>query len=274
MRGERVLDRAPDLVFERFLAARGEMRDLDRKTAARAGQPRRIEEAREPFAIERRRHQDDPQVRAQRRLHVQRERQAEVAGEVAFVEFVEQQRADAFEHRIVLQHAGEDALGDDLDPGPGRDLVLEADAVADGFAHRFAELPRHEAGGGARGHAPRFQHHDPAAGEPFRIQQCERYPGGLARARRRFQHQPRMRRERGADVRQQSGDGEIGVHCRRRRSSAQSRPKCIASVRRLRPMISSPTSTIIGFTGTRFTSHAPSGAATTPPSARPMMTGQ
>jgi hypothetical protein len=51
------------------------------------------------------------------RLHVERQRQAQVGGQMALVEFVEQQRADAFQHRIVLQHPGEDAFGDHLDPG-------------------------------------------------------------------------------------------------------------------------------------------------------------
>jgi hypothetical protein len=95
-------------------AARGNARRRP-DSCARARQPRRIEEAREAFAIERRRHHHDAQVFAQAGLHVERKRQAEVAGEVAFVEFVEQQRADAFEHRIVLQHAREDAFGDHFD---------------------------------------------------------------------------------------------------------------------------------------------------------------
>ncbi|MBV5335725.1 hypothetical protein JZU48_01565, partial [bacterium] len=75
--------------------------------------------------------------------------------QVALVELVEQQRADAVQQRVVLQHAGEDAFGDDLDAGTRGDPVLEADAVADGLADRLAELPRHELGGTARGDAAR-----------------------------------------------------------------------------------------------------------------------
>jgi len=44
---------------------------------------------REAFAVKRGRHQHDAQVLAQAGLHVQRQRQAQVARQVAFVEFVE-----------------------------------------------------------------------------------------------------------------------------------------------------------------------------------------
>ena len=91
VRGDGLFDRAARLRHERFVAARGEVRDVDREAAARARQPRCIEETREAFAVERRRHHDDAQVFAQSRLHVQREREPEVAREMAFVEFVEQQ---------------------------------------------------------------------------------------------------------------------------------------------------------------------------------------
>ena len=52
----------------------------------------------------------------------------------SLAKMTEQQRADAFEHRVVLQHAGEDALGHHLDARRGRDLRVETRAVADGGA--------------------------------------------------------------------------------------------------------------------------------------------
>ena len=204
-----VLDRAPGLRFEWLIAARGEMRNRHRVAAASTAEPRRVEELRQPLAVERGRHHHDPQVHAQRRLHIQRQCQAEVGGEVAFVELVEHDRADAFERGIVLDHAGEDALGDHLDPRRCRDLVVEADAVADRLADLLAALPRHEVGGGARGDAARFQHQDLAAGEPRRIEQRRRHLRGLAGTGRRFQHEAWMRGEAGADPRQQLVDGEV-----------------------------------------------------------------
>ena len=210
MRCQRMLDRTLRLMLDGFLASRGEMRDFDRIAAAGAAQARRVEEPGKPLAIQRRRHHHDAQVLAQAGLYIQRQRQAKVAGQVAFVEFVEQQRADAFQHRVVLQHAGEDALGDHLDPRARADLVLETDAVADGFADRFAKLPGHEAGGSARGDAAWFQHHELAATQPLGIQQRQRHLGGLACAWRRFQHQSRVVLQRRTDRWQQGLDRENG----------------------------------------------------------------
>ncbi len=113
---QHLLHRASRLVFQRFVAACGKVRDRHGEAASGTAQPRRVEETGQPLAVERGRHHHDAQVLAQPGLHVQRQRQAQVGRQVPLMEFVEQQRADAFQHRIVLQHAGEDAFGDDFDP--------------------------------------------------------------------------------------------------------------------------------------------------------------
>ena len=192
---QRVLDSAPGLLFEFLLATRREMRDGHRPAAPGAAQAWCVEEIGEAFAIERRRHQHDAQVRPQRGLHVQRQREAEVAGQMTFVELVEQQRANAIQRRIVLQHPRQDALRDDFDPGPRGHLVVETDAIADGLADAFTALPRHEPRSRTRGDATRFKHHDPAAIEPGFIEQRERHLRGLAGAGRRFEYQTRMPRK-------------------------------------------------------------------------------
>ena len=208
MRRQRMLDRPPRLVLDRLVATRREMRHLDRKAPPRARQPRRLQERRQPLAVQRRRHHHDAQVLAQPRLHVQRQRQPQVGREMALVELVEQQRPDPVQHRIVLQHAREDALGDDLHPRRRRYPALEADPVADRLPDLLAQRRRHEPRRRPRRHPPRLQHHDPPPLEPRRIQQRQRHPRGLARPRRRLQYQPRMRRERGPDLRQQSINGK------------------------------------------------------------------
>src|SRR5690606_12664011 len=129
-------------------------------------------------------------------------------GEMALVEFVEQQRPDALKHRVVLQHAGENALGDHFDPRMRRHTALETDAVADGLTDRLAKLLRHEPRGRARGDPARFEHHDPPARQPRRIEQGQRHLRGLAGPGRRLEHQPRMRGEAFANLRQQGVDGE------------------------------------------------------------------
>lgn len=92
MGGQGVFHRASGLRFQRFVAARGKVRDLHRETAPGAAQARRIKKASQALAIQRGRHRHDAQVLAYLRLHIQRQRQAEVAGQVALVELVEQQR--------------------------------------------------------------------------------------------------------------------------------------------------------------------------------------
>ena len=126
---------------------------------------------------------------------------------MTLVEFVEQDGADAVEHRVVLQHAGQDAFGDHFDARLRRHFRFETDAVADGGADRFAERLGHEAGGRARGDAARFQHQDLAV-EPRRFKQGQRHLGGLAGAGWCFQHEPRMCRQRGDDVGQQRRNRE------------------------------------------------------------------
>ena len=54
-----------------------------------------------------------PQVGPQRRLRVEREREAEIAVEAALVDLVEQHRGDAGQLGIGLDPVQEDALGED-----------------------------------------------------------------------------------------------------------------------------------------------------------------
>ena len=59
------------------------------------------------------------QVGPQRGLHIARERDTEVAMQMSLVELVKQDRTDARQFGILLQHAREDALGDHFDTRRG-----------------------------------------------------------------------------------------------------------------------------------------------------------
>ncbi len=121
---------------------------------------------------------------------------------MALMEFVEQDRADPAQFRIVLDQPREDTFGDYLDPRRCTYLRLEADAIANGAADLFTELLRHELRGRARGDSAWLQHHDLLPMQPSRIEQCQRHLGGLAGTRWRLQHEPRMRGQRRGDLRQ------------------------------------------------------------------------
>ncbi len=73
----------------------------------------------------------ESQVGPRRFLDLQRAGEGDVAVEVAFVEFVEEDGGDAGQRGVAEHLAQEDALGDVLDAGAGAGDVVEADAVAD-----------------------------------------------------------------------------------------------------------------------------------------------
>ncbi len=83
-------------------ARAAEVAQGERMRAALAFDHRRVHQRGEARAIERRGHGDEAQIGAQGGLRVERQRQAEVAVEAAFVDFVEQHRADARQFGIGL----------------------------------------------------------------------------------------------------------------------------------------------------------------------------
>ena len=143
-------------------------------------------------------------------------RQTEIGVERALVEFVEQHRGDAVEHRIVENEPGENSLGDDLDAGSARDLRAEAHPQANRFADALAQRRRHALGGGARGEPARLQHQDAAVFDPFLPGEDERHPRGLAGAGRRDQNGRVVRAQRRGQV------GQCGVDRQRGKSTVSS----------------------------------------------------
>ena len=137
--------------------AEGTVADLDRVSAARHLDDRRgldqatrtgralprAEMARETIRIDRRRRDDDLQVRArgQQARHVA---QDEVDVQAALVGLVNDERVVAAQHRIRLNLRQQDAVRHELDEGRGADLVRETHLVADHLAalaaHGLAQL--------------------------------------------------------------------------------------------------------------------------------------
>ena len=69
--------------------------------------------------------------------------------QAALVEFIEDDQSDAFESVVFLQHAGEDAFGNDFDARRLTDDRFEAYAKADGCSRVFVQLIRQSPGYGA-----------------------------------------------------------------------------------------------------------------------------
>ena len=130
--------------LDRVRAARhlDDRRGLDQATRAGRALPR-AEMARETIRIDRRRRDDDLQVRArgQQARHVA---QDEVDVQAAFVGLVDDERVVAAQHRIRLDLRQQDAVRHEFDEGRGTDLVRETHLVADHLAalaaHGLAQL--------------------------------------------------------------------------------------------------------------------------------------
>ncbi len=129
----------------------------------------------------------------------------------AFVEFVEDQEPDTVERRVVPDAPGQDPLGHHFDPCLPAHARLASHPKADGAAGGFAQRPGHEPRRGAGGQAPRLQHHDHPAGQPWFVEQRQRDARGLPGTRRGLKHGRGLRPEGGAE----GGEGFVdreGIH--------------------------------------------------------------
>ena len=146
------------------------------------------------------------QVLAQSLLHVAGEREPKVGVKRALVEFVEQHRADALQHRVVEHEPRENALGDDLDAGLARNFRAKAHPQADRLADAFAERIRHALCRGARGKPARLQHQDAPAFGPGFFGENQRHARRLAGAGWRDQNGGVARTQRFGEFRQRGVD--------------------------------------------------------------------
>ncbi|PYR61884.1 MAG: hypothetical protein DMF85_01080 [Acidobacteria bacterium] len=127
--------------------------------------------------LERRGHDNDAQVIA-REPGLARQRQAEVGMDAALVEFVEHDRAEGGEQRILLEPRGEDAFRREEHAGAGGEPALEAHLPADLIADRPALFACDPPRDRARRKPPRLQHDDGAV-----RRQDRRHTRRLSRAR-------------------------------------------------------------------------------------------
>ena len=195
---QRPQHRVGNLGLDRLRRIAADIAGLDRKSLAFArdhrGVAKRLGDA---GAVDRRRHDQQPQILAQPLLGVARQREAEIGIERALVELVEQHGARRLPGRIVENEARENALGHHLDAGAARHLRAEPDPVTDGVADllRRACLPcarRRRARRGGAAPAPEF------SGRPPRVRREARAAPAWSCRRRAA---PPARRRCGAPAR-------------------------------------------------------------------------
>ena len=130
--------------LDRVRAARhlDDRRRLDQAARAGSALPR-AEMARETTRIDRRRRDDDLQVRA-RGQQARQVTQDEVDVQTALVGLVDDERVVAAQHRIRLDFRQQNTVRHELDEGRGADLVRETHLIADHLAalaaHGLAQL--------------------------------------------------------------------------------------------------------------------------------------
>ena len=117
-----------------------------------------VEEPGDRLGVEGRRHDDQDQVGADFAANFAQKCQRKVAIQVALVKFVENDGPDRFKKRVVQKLAGEDAFGQESEPGSVRKPPVEADLVADLFAEGPSLLIGDPCRRGPRSHAAGLEH--------------------------------------------------------------------------------------------------------------------
>ena len=164
-----------------------EIARLDWKGAPCALDYRRVaEERRNPRAVERRRHHEQPEIVAQARCASSASARPRSASSERSWNSSNSTAVTSVERGIVEDHTGEHAFGDDLDPGFRRDFGLDAHAIADRVADaaRRASTPCARPRRGRRAGAARAENFPV---RPWLVEQHQRHPRGLAGAGRRDQ---------------------------------------------------------------------------------------
>src|SRR5206468_13037593 len=115
---------------------------------------------RDRFGFERGGHYRHLQVWAERFLEVLDQSQRDVAQQISFVKFIEEDDTDIADGAIILQPAQQYAFGHKTDAGAEAGLIIEANLVTDFCAEFHAALPRHARRDSAGGDAAWLKHND------------------------------------------------------------------------------------------------------------------
>ena len=194
------MHRRGDAVFQTGVGSPRHPTQIDRERPSSARHDWRIaEEGRDRARVEGRRHDEDAKVRPEALADVERECQAEIRLEVALMELVEDDERDAVERGVSLKASGENAVGDDLDPGHRRDPAFVTGRDADGLPDTLAEECRHPRGSSAGRDPTGFEQEHVATIHPRLTQQAEGNDRCLACARLSLEDRSADRGERGAE---------------------------------------------------------------------------
>jgi hypothetical protein len=197
---ERMMHRGGDNLFHTGVRSPRHPMQIDREGPSPARHDWGIpEEDRDRTRVESRRHDEDAKLRPEALAGVEREGQAQISLEVALVELVEDDQRDAVERGVSLKASGENAVGDDLDPGHRRDPAFVTRRDADGLPDTLAEECRHAHGSSASCDPTGLEQEHAAAIHPRLAQKAEGDNCRLACARLSLEDRSADPGERGTE---------------------------------------------------------------------------
>ena len=157
--------RARHLRGQRPIVGRGQVLDRDVEHAALAADDVAAEEVGDRIGVERRGHRHHGQIGPVGLAQAAQPGEREIGRDVALVELVEHDGADAGQPRRGQQPPDEQALGHEAEPRVRSARLVEAHRVADRLADALAQLARDAGRGQPGGQPPRLEHPD-LAGAP------------------------------------------------------------------------------------------------------------
>ncbi|OMG61388.1 hypothetical protein IL54_4788 [Sphingobium sp. ba1] len=207
---DRAADGGGHFILDPLFGVATDMAQVQRLDAALALDHWRVaQQGGESRAVERGGHGQDAQIGAQGFLRVEREGEAEIAVEAAFMDLVEQDCGYARQFGVVLNAPDEDALGQHEQAGAGRLLAVHPRRIADRAAGLFAQHFGNPLGRGAGGEAAGGEQEYLSAA-PGLVEQGWGHRRRLARAGWRDQHGVAAGAERSQQVGQDVVDRQGG----------------------------------------------------------------
>ena len=183
--------------------------DGDREGAPFSGQDDGVaERPGERVRVECRGHDGQAKVGAHGVLELAHHGEGDVALEMALVELVEHNDADALEKGIGGEESTEDAFGDEPEAGVWATAFVEPHAVADLVANHAATLAGDERRGRPCRDPPRLEDEDVAVPGKARVEERGRHPRGLAGAGRGAEDEAARAAEARHGVGKDGVDGE------------------------------------------------------------------
>ena len=211
--------RAADLIFKPRSALRRPVEDTNIVKTPFRGDDRGVGKQRgDTRGVHCGGHHENPQIVAQRGTGVKRKRKSEIGMNAPFMELVENQQGNPLQGGIVLDHARQNSLRDDLDACLRPGNSFKTGAVSGPLPGLFPEqvCDSHPCAPG--GDPARFQHQDFPAAQKGGVQKRGRHHRALARSGSGAENRTAAVFQSARQIVQNGFDGQAGIQAHARTS--------------------------------------------------------